>query len=108
MLRGKRLFVLGTLTTLFALLQPHSGRGDEALDADEKLVKDNGVTKTDGPGLLEFFRKRSLTDSDRTRLLGLIRELGSPIYAKRKKASNELIAKGPPAVNLLKPALKDS
>jgi HEAT repeat protein len=107
MSRGKSVFLLGTLTTLIALLLSRAARADEALEADEKLVKENGVTKTDGPNLLEFFRKRSLTDADRQRLLGLIRQLGSPIYSKREKASNELVAKGPPAVALLKPAVKD-
>jgi HEAT repeat protein len=74
--------------------------------ADEALLKEAGVVP-DGPGLLEFFRKRSLTEADRQRLEQRVRQLGSRAYRERTKATSELMQMGPPSLPFLRAALKD-
>jgi HEAT repeat protein len=108
MSHGKLVLVLGTLATLFALQIPRPAQAvDEALVADEKLLRDNGVTP-DGPGLLKFFRDRTLSDKDRENLISLVRQLGSSKYKLRVQARNKLIAAGTPSLPLLREALKDA
>src|SRR5690348_4033177 len=57
------------------------GLADEPaeLSAAEKTLKEAGV-KTDGPALLAFFRQRTLTAQDRTRVDQLIHDLGAPAF----------------------------
>src|SRR5262249_9805324 len=108
MSHGKLVLVLATLATLFALQIPQPAQAvDEASAADEKLLRDNGVTP-DGPGLLKFFRDRTLSDKDRENLISLVRQLGSSKYKLRVEARNKLIAAGTPSLPLLREALKDA
>jgi HEAT repeat protein len=79
---------------------------DDSVAADEDILKKSGITP-DGPGLLEFFRKRSLNDADRQRLDQLVRQLGSRSYTTRMKARKDLISIGPPALPFLEPAVSD-
>src|SRR5438046_4714972 len=56
---------------------------------DEALLKSAKIA-TDGPALLEFFRKRTLTDADRTKITVCIRQLGDGSFKVREVASKEL------------------
>jgi HEAT repeat protein len=78
---------------------------DEPTEADEALLKANKVD-SDGPGLLAYFQKRSLTGRDRKRLQELVQQLGARQFRKRKQATEELVLAGTPALRYLKPALK--
>src|SRR5690242_8875287 len=71
---------------------------------DEQLLKDAKVS-TDGPGLLEFFRKRTPTEKDRERAAGLVRRLSDDVFAVRQKAAEGLVALGPAALPQLRAAL---
>jgi hypothetical protein len=62
---------------------------------------------TDGPALLDFFRKRTPVEADRHKIESLITELGDDSYLVREKASADLVALGAAAVPLLREALKD-
>jgi hypothetical protein len=73
---------------------------------DEKILKDAGVA-TDGPNLLEFFRKRTLTKECEEKILALIRQLGDNAFRVREKASAELVAMGVVAVPFLHHAVND-
>ncbi|MBY0526325.1 MAG: HEAT repeat domain-containing protein [Gemmataceae bacterium] len=93
--------------------------------ADEQLLKSAGLP-TDGPRLLEFFRKRTLTHfvfqrdpktgkrtveargAEQERLSALIRRMRDTDFAKREKASAELIAVGGPALPPLLKAMADA
>jgi HEAT repeat protein len=88
------------------LLIPVSRAAGDAVAEDEAMLKQMHVG-TDGRSLLEFFRKRSLTEADRKRLQGLVRQLGADLFKDRKKAAVELINLGPPALPFLKAALND-
>ena len=59
----------------------------------------------DGPGLLAFFRDRSLNDTDRQHLDALVGQLGSDAFDQREKASAALVTRGPLAVPFLRRAL---
>src|SRR5689334_21135774 len=75
---------------LLLLALPLPGRAHPAAAADtaedEQLLKDARVG-TDGPGLLECFRKRTPTDRDRERAAALIRRLSEDAFAVRQKAA---------------------
>ncbi len=73
---------------------------------DEQILKDAKVG-SDGPALLDLFRKRTVTDADLTKVKALIKQLGDDSFAARQKATNELVAVGPLAVPLLRQALAD-
>lgn len=68
--------------------------------ADESQLRAAGVS-TDGPGLLEFFRKRSLDERAQQELNQLIRQLGSRTWSAREQATRKLVEKGPPAIPFL-------
>jgi outer membrane protein assembly factor BamB len=74
--------------------------------ADEQILRAARVG-TDGPALLEFIRKRTITDARRFNIPNLIRRLGDDSFAVRQKASADLAALGPVALPLLRAALKD-
>jgi HEAT repeat protein len=91
--------VLGLCTLALA---PDSNPGAE----DEKILQAAGVA-TDGPSLLEFFRKRTLTREREEKIVALIRQLGDNAFRVREKASAELVALGVVAVPFLQQAIND-
>jgi HEAT repeat protein len=74
--------------------------------ADEKLLQAAGL-KTDGKSLLEFFHRRTLPDEERAKYRAYVKQLGSDIFRQREQAMNELVARGPVVVELLREALKE-
>jgi hypothetical protein len=92
------------LAALLVLPLPPAGRADEAAEADERLLREAGVG-TDGPALLAFFRARTLADADRRAVEGMVRQLGSDVYAERERATRGLVRRGPPALPFLRRAL---
>lgn len=71
--------------------------------SDEQLVKQAQIP-SDGPGLVSYFRQRTVAGNDRQRIESLIERLGDPVYAVRERATTDLIASGLPAVTLLRRA----
>jgi hypothetical protein len=67
----------------------------EATAADEQVLKEANVA-VDGPGLLEFFRKRTLNDEQRKQIKAFIDKLDSRQFAERQEASSKLEGFGPP------------
>src|SRR5439155_24686324 len=62
---------------------------------------------TDGPALLDFFRKQTLKDADRDKIQALVRQLGDDSFDVREKASAGLVALGNGARPFLEKALGD-
>jgi HEAT repeat protein len=91
---------------LFGLAVPGARAADETA-ADEKTLKDAKVA-TDGPGLLAFFKGRTLTDDGRKNLAQRVKQLGDESFEVREKASEALVAAGKAAVPLLKKAVTDT
>src|SRR5258708_12078876 len=93
--------------TLFALiflvvLAPSICRSQSAPDyaEDEKLLTAAGLP-FDGPGLLEFFRKRTLGEAEVKRLSLLIPQLGDTDFGKLQKAPDDLAPARPPPLPYL-------
>jgi hypothetical protein len=84
-------------------LPGQAGDGKSA-DLDEQKLKAANV-KTDGTGLLEFLRARTLSEDDRERVELLIAQQGSSSFKVRENATMELIAKGPVVLDLLRQGL---
>jgi len=84
-----------------ALLGTRSLFAEDGTVLDEQFLKARDI-KTDGPGLLAFFRKRSLTEAEQQRLQTSIRQLGSEAFKARAQASNDIALIGPPALPFLK------
>jgi HEAT repeat protein len=74
--------------------------------AAELTLKGAGFS-TDGPALLDFFRKRMRADADPATVRALTRQLADRSAAVREKALAELVARGPAVVPLLRQATKD-
>jgi hypothetical protein len=77
----------------------------ESIKADEHLLEE-GKTATDAASLLDYFRRRTLHDTEKAKIAALIRKLGDDSYEERELASTTLIAVGPPALTFLRDALK--
>ena len=74
--------------------------------ADEKLLREHRIA-TDGPGLLDYFRKRTLSDAGLARINEMVRQLGDDEFEVRERASEGLVALGMAARAALRAALKD-
>jgi hypothetical protein len=73
---------------------------------DEKLLR-AARAGTDGPALLDYFRRRTLTPAQRARIRVLIPQLGDDSFRRRQQASLELMTFGPAALAHLRAALDD-
>jgi HEAT repeat protein len=69
--------------------------------SDEQVLQNAHLDST-GPGLLDFFRKRTTPNVDRERLNILAKQLADKAPAIHTKAIAELIGLGPPAVPTLR------
>ncbi len=95
--------------TTGSLLLGYSARAADPnpVAADEQLLKAAGLG-TDGPSLLDFFRKRTLTDGERDKIQIWVRQLGDNSFKVRERASFDLTARGIPVAAFLRPAVLDS
>src|SRR5262245_43679803 len=60
-----------------------------------------------GQALLDFFRKRTLSEADQAKLAGVVRQLGDQSFRIRQQAEKNLVAAGRPARSFLRLALSD-
>lgn len=94
------------LVVVFSTIIPGISLAQESDEADEAfLVK--AQVGADGPGLLAYFRRQTLTEADRQHLRDLIRQLGDNSFGLREQASKKLAAFGAPAIPFLRVALSD-
>jgi HEAT repeat protein len=102
--------LLSAATTRAAGAEPAESKPDPAQEAavraDEQTLM-QAKLGTDGPALLDFFRKRTVTDADLAAIQALVRQLGDDSFEARQKATAELIAKGRVALPLLQKAKSD-
>ncbi len=73
---------------------------------DEQLLRSAGLSP-DGAALVEFFKARTRLTADRTKVAGLIAQLGSKKPEEREKAMGELVSYGPLAAAPLRQATRD-
>lgn len=92
--------------TLIASLAA-GGEPDPDLAFAERTLKEANMA-TDGPGLLAFFRTRTLSEADQERLAASVRRLGDERFTVREKASRDLSNAGRSALPFLRAALHDA
>jgi hypothetical protein len=80
---------------------------DAELAYAERVLKDANVT-ADGPGLVAFFKTRTLTPDAQAKLAAAVKKLGDDNFEVRERATAELIAAGRLAFAYLRPALKSN
>src|SRR5713226_8645738 len=78
---------------------------DQVAEPDEKFLKDAGFDSNKA-GLLDLFRKRTLTEAERKECLTQIKKLGSGVFEERKQAHKDLTDRGRLVIPLLRDALK--
>jgi HEAT repeat protein len=61
---------------------------------------------TDGPELVRFLSRQTLTAAEETRLEGVIRALADKSFKVRERATAELLGRGPPVLPLLRRGLQ--
>jgi HEAT repeat protein len=98
---------LVALLLLLAAVPINRAADADSAAGDEQTLKDAGIPLDDA-ALLDFFRKRTLADAERAKILGLIAKLCDESYAAREQASADLAASGPAAAPLLRRALRDA
>ena len=86
------------LASLSTLAVADASRQDEQ---DEALLKNAGL-KVEDAALLEFFKKRTLSENDQEKVQKLVRQLGARAFRAREDAAVELVARGPQVLPLLR------
>jgi HEAT repeat protein len=71
---------------------------------EEKALKEVKVG-ADAKSLLEYFKKRTLSEEDHEKIEGLIRQFGDDSFKVRHKATTDLLAIGVPALPFVRRAL---
>jgi hypothetical protein len=90
-----------------SLIKSNAAEASAALALDEQTLRDSKLP-TDGPGLIEFFKNRTIDGTLDERVKALIKQLGDEDFEKREAASQGLIAIGARAKPALEKALKET
>jgi HEAT repeat protein len=98
--------LVGLLLRSPALAQSDTAPATQ-LAEDERTLEAHKIP-TDGPGLLDYFRRRTASLADQAEIGRWVRLLGDPSYAVREDASRKLIDRGPAALVALRRALDDT
>lgn len=102
-----RLRLLSLLMTVLTLVLPAAAQeSDSETTQDEQTLRAANLP-TDGPALLEFFRKRSVNQTDPAVAADLVRRLGDRSAAVSDRAIAELVSLGPSVTMPLRVAAKD-
>ncbi len=99
--------VLLGLTGFLLAFGPAWAEGPNQAAKDEQTLK-TAQLKSDGEGVLNFFRGRTISDEERAKVVKLIGQLGAASFRQREEAAAALIARGPVALEILKEAVKDA
>jgi hypothetical protein len=94
------------LASLVLAVELSKAAEDDTVKADLAALKAAG-SATDNKTLLGFIRKRTVSEALRTKIAGLIRDLGHDEYSTRTRAQVDLIDIGGPARPQLRAALAD-
>jgi hypothetical protein len=103
--RAPRRFLVAA-SFLLCPLAVGAAAGQAGPSEDDRTVTKAGL-RCDDESLLQFLRRRSLSDAKREEVRAWIRDLGSARFADRHKATRRLLALGPPVTPFLHRALAD-
>jgi hypothetical protein len=87
--------------------EPKDKPPEDPIKAAEKILTAANI-KTDTKSLQDFFRTRTLSDDDRSKLLTTIRRLGDDDFDVREQATDELKKAGLAALPILRAASRDN
>ena len=90
-------FVVLLALTITAAPSASEKKSIVELDDDERLIESAGL-RSEGPGLLEFFRGRANTEASAGRVDELVRRFSGQSVEDRVQAGTELVALGPIAI----------
>lgn len=97
---------LAVVVTLLPCRLVALSAAERAADPDEATLKAAGIA-TDGPGLADYIKQRTVTVADEKRIKALVRRLGDDEFKAREEASRQLVMLGLRARSFLQTALKD-
>jgi hypothetical protein len=101
---------IARLAAVSAVLALAGSAGAAEPDADlayaEKTLQEARVGIA-GPDLVKFFERRTLSESDRKKLVTTVRHLGDDDFHVRQKAYKDLLVAGRVALPFLRPARQD-
>ncbi|HTU91671.1 MAG TPA: HEAT repeat domain-containing protein [Gemmataceae bacterium] len=100
-----RRYLLGWIVCVLLPAGIHAA--ESTADVDVSTLKAAGIP-TDGPGLANYFKKRTVTVAKQSRIKELVRQLGDDDFKKREEASRQLVMFGSRARPFLQSALKDA
>jgi hypothetical protein len=84
-----------------AKVEPKADQPPDTTADDQKALKDVGVS-SDGPSLLEYFKKRTFADADPKQVEKLIKDMGDDDFETREAAFGQLTKLGSSALGRLK------
>src|SRR5437660_3963555 len=85
----------GPVTAVW-LMMAGAGQAEEtdAELADAVKTLQQARVGTEGPALMDFFKKRTLTEADQAKLAGVVRLLSDPSFRVRQQADKDLLVAG--------------
>jgi hypothetical protein len=98
--------VVGVVALVLSVAPFRAAEPDTELVNAEKVLKEAGIA-TDGPGLLDYFRKQTVTADQEKELQAAVRRLGDNDFETREKATAQLKQAGRIALPFLNKAVKD-
>ena len=98
--------VVGVVALVVSSFAGRAAEPDPELVSAEKVLKDAGIA-ADGPGLLEYFRKQTVTPEQGKELQAAVKRLGDNDFETREKATAQLKQAGRMALPFLNKAAKD-
>ena len=96
---------LGVVGLLLALPSPRPASAAAADGSEDEKLLQAAKIGVDGPGLLDYFRQHTTTQTQKDHIQTLIRRLADDSFKIRQTATTELAALGPAAVPSLRRAL---
>src|SRR5437588_9610288 len=102
---SRRLSLLVSLVLAVPAL--HAAPPAEKINPEDEKVLKAAKIAAEAPALLDYFRKRTITQPERDKIAGLIRLLGDDSFKVREKASEDLLGCGPITLPQLRQAVND-
>jgi hypothetical protein len=94
--------VVAVAAVAAALLAPSAAPAQyDPVANDEKVLEKAGLKNEPAP-LLEFFRLRTLPNTEREKYRAYVKQLGSDVFREREEATAALVARGPVVIELLR------
>ncbi len=88
--------------------QPPEKKAGPKIDKLDEEILARGKLTADAAGLLDFFKKRTLSEQERPELEKTVRRLGSSVFIVRERARLALVERGVASLDVLRDSLSSS